>query len=317
MTLIVLANLAVFIGLMVFIARLRHLSLSTQILIGLVFGAAYGGALQLVYAGNPDAIRETMTWTNVVGTTYINLLKMVVMPLVLVMMGMVVSFIGGVLLLPIFGVSINMISLFGFLVVLGIVVDDAVVVGENVYEKRQSQSESEAAAIKGTEEVAAPVTFSVLTNIVAFLPLMFIPGETGKFWGPLPVVVIIVLALSLVESLFILPAHLAHTRPSEKSHGIGAWLHRAQQRFSRGFSRLVDFAYRPVLTLCLRFRYVTASLALATLIVVGGYATSSHMGMVLMPEVSADEIEAGVRMPVGTTPDQAAQNCRDRDRRPA
>ncbi len=110
-----------------------------------------------------------------------------------VMMGMAVSFIGGLLLLPLAGVSINMISLFGFLVVLGIVVDDAVVVGENVYEKRQSHGDYEVAAVDGTREVAGPVMFSILTNIVAFVPLMFIPGETGKFWGPLPVVVIIVL----------------------------------------------------------------------------------------------------------------------------
>lgn len=148
-----------------------------------------------------------------------------------VMMGMAVSFIGGVLLLPAAGVSINMISLFGFLVVLGIVVDDAVVVGENVYEKRQTLKDHEAAAVEGTQEVSGPVTFSILTNIVAFVPLLFIPGETGKFWGPLPVVVIIVLALSLVESLFILPAHLAHARDAGRNpNSIGARLHHLQQR---------------------------------------------------------------------------------------
>ncbi len=225
-----------------------------------------------------------------------------------VMMGMAVSFIGGLLVLPVASVSINMISLFGFLVVLGIVVDDAVVVGENVYEKRQSGTDHELAAIEGTREVAGPVTFSILTNIVAFVPLMFIPGETGKFWSPLPVVVIIVLALSLIESLFILPAHLAHTRStSESRRGMGGWLHRLQQQFSRGFNRLVELIYGPILRLCLRFRYITASIALGSLLIIGGYATSSHMGMILMPEVSADEIEAGVRMPVGTTPDQAAR----------
>jgi len=147
-----------------------------------------------------------------------------------------------------------------------------------------------------------------LTNIVAFVPLMFIPGETGKFWAPLPVVVIIVLSLSLVESLFILPAHLAHTR-TVKQHagGLRGWLHRGQQAFSHAFNRFVNFAFRPVLTLCLKFRYITTSLAIALFLIVGGYATSAHMGMILMPEVSADEIEAGVRMPVGTTPDQAAE----------
>ncbi|QDT11777.1 Multidrug resistance protein MdtB [Planctomycetes bacterium K23_9] len=225
-----------------------------------------------------------------------------------VMMGMAVSFIGGLLFLPAAGVSINMISLFGFLVVLGIVVDDAVVVGENVYEKRQTEDDDETAAIEGTSEVAGPVTFSILTNIVAFVPLMFIPGETGKFWAPLPVVVIIVLSLSLIESLFILPAHLAHARAAGKrKSGLRARLHNGQQRFSQAFNRFVEITFRPVLIVCLRFRYITASAALGLFLVVAGYATSAHMGMILMPEVSADEIEAGVRMPVGTTPDQAAR----------
>lgn len=227
-----------------------------------------------------------------------------------VMMGMVVSFVGGILFLPLFGVSINMISLFGFLVVLGIVVDDAVVVGENVYEERQSTKNLEAAAITGTRDVAAPVVFSILTNIVAFVPLMFIPGETGKFWGPLPVVVIIVLALSLIESLFILPAHLAHTRTQGRKFWLTQLLHRGQQAFGRSFNRAVEILYGPVLHLCLRFRYITASIALAMFLLVGGYATSAHMGMILMPEVSADEIEAGVRMPVGTTQDQSAEIAR-------
>ena len=225
-----------------------------------------------------------------------------------VMMGMAVSFIGGLLLLPVAGVSVNMISLFGFLVVLGIVVDDAVVVGENVYEKRGTESNYLTAAIEGTREVAGPVVFSILTNIVAFVPLMFIPGETGKFWGPLPVVVIIVLSLSLVESLFILPAHLAHARAAGKRRGgLGEKLHHGQQAFGQAFNRLVEIAYRPLLVFCLRFRYITACAALGVFLVVGGYATSAHMGMILMPEVSADEIEAGVRMPVGTTRDQAAE----------
>jgi multidrug efflux pump subunit AcrB len=161
------------------------------------------------------------------------------------------------------GVSVNMISLFGFLVVLGIVVDDAVVVGENVYEERRAGKSYLAAAIHGTQEMAGPVAFSILTNIVAFVPLMFIPGETGMFWGPLPVVVIIVLTLSLFEALFILPAHLAHTPAGGRRGGLGAWLHRGQQAFARGFDRVVDIVYRRLLVFCLRFRYVTATLALA------------------------------------------------------
>jgi multidrug efflux pump subunit AcrB len=224
-----------------------------------------------------------------------------------VMMGMSISFIGGMLVLPVVGVSINMISLFGFLVVLGIVVDDAVVVGENVYEYREKGETPIAAAIKGAREMALPVTFSILTNIVAFIPLMFIPGETGQFWKPLPIVVIIVLTVSLFEALFILPAHLGHAKKQRKTTGIRATLHGGQQAFSRLFNRGVETLYRPLLALALRFRYVTVTAALALLAVTGGYATSDHMGMVLMPEVSADEIEAAIRLPVGTTPEQAAR----------
>lgn len=224
-----------------------------------------------------------------------------------VMMGMTISFIGGMLFMPTAGVSINMISLFGFLIVLGIVVDDAVVVGENVYEYRQEGLPPLKAAIRGAREMATPVTFSILTNIVAFVPLMFIPGETGKFWRPLPIVVIIVLTVSLFEALFILPAHLAHLKERKARRGLRGWIHRGQRAFAKAFDRAVRLVYQPSLRLALQFRYVTLSAAIALLGVVGSYSLSAHMGMVLMPEVSADEIEAGVRLPVGTTPEQAAR----------
>jgi len=223
-----------------------------------------------------------------------------------VMAGMAISFIGGHLVLPFVGVSINMISLFGFLIVLGIVVDDAVVVGENVYEYRQKGLDPIAAAIRGTREVSGPVIFSILTNVVAFVPLLFIPGETGKFWRPLPIVVIVVLLLSLLEALFILPAHLAHIRSIEHKRGLGGRLHDLQQAFSRFVSRMIETYYRPFLRFTFRIRYITVAAAVAVLTIVLSYSTSSHMGLILMPEVSANEIEAGVRLPVGATPDQAA-----------
>ncbi|MGJ3241518.1 MAG: efflux RND transporter permease subunit [Opitutales bacterium] len=224
-----------------------------------------------------------------------------------VMMGMTISFVGGLVFLPIIGVSINMISMFGFLVVLGIVVDDAIVVGENVYASRQEEKNPLVAAVVGAREMAGPVTFSILTNIVAFVPLLFIPGTTGKLWWPLPAVVITVLALSLFEAFFILPAHLGHTRQSGKSRTrLGGRLHQAQQAFSRSFERFVRTRYRAFLEVCLRWRYATLTAGLGLFLVVGGYALSDHMGMVLMPEVAADEIEAGIRLPVGTTNEQAA-----------
>ena len=223
-----------------------------------------------------------------------------------VMMGMTISFVGGLIFLPLLGVSINMISMFGFLVVLGIVVDDAIVVGENIYEHRRRAESPVHAAITGVREVAGPVTFSILTNVVAFIPLLFIPGETGKFWWPLPAVVIVILTLSLIEALFILPAHLAHSKTSGKSR-VGARLHGVQQGFANGFQGFVDRKFRAFLNLCLRNRYVTIVAASASIFIVGGFGLSGHMGMILMPQVSADEIEAGVSLPVGTTPDQAAR----------
>lgn len=223
-----------------------------------------------------------------------------------VMMGMTISFIGAILFLPVVGVSINMISMFAFLVVLGIVVDDAIVVGENVYENRQKGLDHMTAAIAGTQEIAKPVTVAIITTIVAFVPLLFMPGTTGKFWWPLPAVVITVLALSLIEALYILPAHLAHSSSKPRS-AVGVRLHELQQRFARAFSQFVNTRYRSFLDLCLKHRYVTITVALALLVVVGGYARSGHMGMILMPQVAADEIEAGIRLPVGTTPDQAAR----------
>jgi len=223
-----------------------------------------------------------------------------------VMMGMTISFIGGLAILPAIGVSINMISMFAFLVVLGIVVDDAIVVGENIYEYRQQGMGLLEAAIEGTLDIARPVTFSILTNIIAFVPLLFVPGVTGKFWLPLSIVVIIVLAVSLLEALFILPAHLGHS--SQKSRfKLGQYLDRRQKAFAKRFNRFVEKRYRPFLKVCLKHRYITLSSAVALLVIVSAYAYSDHMGMIMMPEVSADEIEAGVSLPVSTTLDQAAK----------
>ncbi|NBB93550.1 MAG: AcrB/AcrD/AcrF family protein [Gammaproteobacteria bacterium] len=222
-----------------------------------------------------------------------------------IMMGMTISFVGAINFLPGFGISINMISMFGFLVALGIVVDDAIVVGENVYEHRERGLGMTEAAITGAREIAWPVTFSILTNIVAFLPVMFIPGIMGQYWWPMPVVVVTVLALSLLEALFILPSHLANIK--ERSHAaVGETLHTIQRRFARGFANWIDKRYRPFLETCLRHRYVSLTGAVMLLAVAGGYALSDHLGMVMMPEQPADEIEAGVRLPVGTTRDVSA-----------
>ena len=127
-----------------------------------------------------------------------------------VMLGIPISFLGSFLLLPQLGITINMISMFAFILALGIVVDDAIVVGENIYEHEQRGEPRLRAAILGAKEVAVPVTFSILTNIVTFIPLMMIEGTMGKFFRVMPIVVITTFVVSLFESLFVLPAHLGH-----------------------------------------------------------------------------------------------------------
>ena len=136
-----------------------------------------------------------------------------------VTMGIPISFLGAFLFLPSLGITINIISMFAFIVALGIVVDDAIVVGENIYEYRQAGMPALRAAIQGARDVLLPVTFSILTNIVAFLPLCFVPGFMGKIWKSIPFVVITVFSISWVEALLILPCHLAHGRMGKPGGG--------------------------------------------------------------------------------------------------
>jgi multidrug efflux pump subunit AcrB len=215
-----------------------------------------------------------------------------------VMMGIPISFLGGLLMLPMLGVSINMISMFAFLIALGIVVDDAIVVGENVYEYHQRGRPFLEAAITGAREVAMPVTFSVLTNVVAFLPLFFIPGFVGKIWRVIPSVVVTVFLISLVECLYVLPAHLGHS--GRIRSGWGRRLHTRQQRFSKWFSHLIYDRYAPFLDAVLHRRYLTVSIAVGILMLTVGYVASKRMGMVLMPRVESDFAVVTAIMPYGT-----------------
>lgn len=215
-----------------------------------------------------------------------------------VMMGLPISFIGVFLFLPFAGVTINMMSLFAFIIALGIVVDDAVVVGENVYHYHQEGEEFLTAAIKGAREVSVPVTFSILTNIAAFLPIYFIPGTTGKMFQMIPVVVCLVFVISLVESLVILPAHLGHQRERPR-RGLRGWLHRRQQAFSKAFLHWVRFRYGPFLGFTLRHRYVTIAIAMALLAVTLSYVLSGRMGFQLFPLVESDFADASAVLPFG------------------
>ena len=216
-----------------------------------------------------------------------------------VMMGIPVSFMGSFLFLPAADVTINMMSLFAYIVALGIVVDDAIVVGENVYHYHQEGLPFLQAAIRGAREVAMPVVFSILTNIATFLPIYFVPGTIGKIFQMIPVVVCITFLISLIESLFVLPAHLGHQRERER-HGLSAWLHNRQQAFSRAFLRWVRERYGPFLLFTLRHRYITVSIAISLLVSLMAYALSGRLGFQLFPIVESDFAEASLALPYGT-----------------
>ena len=216
-----------------------------------------------------------------------------------VMMGIPVSFLGAMLLMPVAGLSINMMTMFAFILALGIVVDDAIVVGENIYHYRQEGLPFLDAAVVGTREVCLPVVFSILTNIAAFLPLAFLPGIMGKFMWMLPVVVISAFVISLLECLFILPAHLGHGR-SRKRRGVNRWIHAGQQRFSDWFVRQVRTKYAPLLDFALRMRYVVVAAAIAILALTVGYVRSGRMGFEMFPKVESDYAYAYVSLPYGS-----------------
>ena len=216
-----------------------------------------------------------------------------------VMMGIPISFLGAMLLMPAAGLSINMITMFAFILSLGIVVDDAIVVGENVYHYQQDGLSGIESAIRGAREVCTPVGFSILTNIVAFVPLMVMPGMMGRIMGMLPIVVISVFLISWVESLYILPSHLSHLRKKEPKGLLGI-LHRFQQRFSHAFRNWVQTQYGSFLDFCLSHRYVVVAAAISILILVGGYWASGRMGFSMFTEVESDFAIASVYLPFGS-----------------
>jgi len=216
-----------------------------------------------------------------------------------VSLGIPISFLGSLLFLPSMDISINMISMFAFIITLGIVVDDAIVVGENVYYYQQKGVPTLKAAIQGARDIAVPVMFSVLTNMVAFMPLLFVPGFMGKIFKQIPVVVISVFAISLVESLLILPAHLGHHKQRSRIR-VMEWLHQLQQRFSGWFIQTVNGKYGPILDLTLRYRYATLSIGIAVLLITLAFAFSGRMGMILFPKVESDYAFAKATLPYGS-----------------
>jgi multidrug efflux pump subunit AcrB len=214
-----------------------------------------------------------------------------------VFLGVPVSFMGAFILMPLVGGTFNIMSLFAFITVLGIVVDDAIVTGENIYSKMREGLPPVDAAIVGTKEIALPVTFGILTTIVAFLPMTDMgSNRIGFMVLQIPMVVIPVLLFSLIESKFVLPSHLSHIKPREDSDNINT-LSQVQMKISRGLERFVGEYYTPFLDNCLKNKAITLVTLIAIASIAMAWAATGHMRFTFFPRVESEELKISLVMP--------------------
>jgi multidrug efflux pump subunit AcrB len=222
-----------------------------------------------------------------------------------VCIGIPVSFMGALALMPLLGVTINLISLFAFILVLGMVVDDAIITGENIYSHIKKHGESVDAVILGAQEVAVPVTFGLLTTVAAFLPLLFMEGNRGPIFAQIPLIIIPVLCFSWVESKLILPAHLRHVHLQKKKTGP---LLRVQARVADGLEQFIQKLYRPVLKLALERRLLTFAIFTAALLIIVSFVVSGRYGYNFFPRIQSETARATLVMPAGTSIEQTRRH---------
>ena len=213
-----------------------------------------------------------------------------------VSLGIPICFLGAFALMPGLDLSVNMVSCFAFILVLGIVVDDAIIVGENIHRHQERHGDGLRGAVDGAREIGRPVVYAVLTTAAAFLPLLFVTGAFGQMFQVVPLVVLPCLFFSLLESLGILPAHLAHGRRRRRA---GSW-RRLQQRIAGGLLWFVRSGYEPALDAALRWRYVTAAVGLAALLLTGGLALGGGTSFQFAPSIENEFMTASITMPLGT-----------------
>jgi multidrug efflux pump subunit AcrB len=220
--------------------------------------------------------------------------------------GIAVAFMGTFALLPANDVSLNILSTFAFLLVLGIVVDDAIVVGESIHQQTHRIGGGPKAAIEGAFIVSKPVFFAVLTTMIAFAPWFFISGEDAQVTRQLSIVITVALCISLIEAFFILPAHLRELHHREK---LNRWS-RMQKKFEEGIVGFANHRYRAWITKAIEHRYITASIFVASFIISVGIFSSGWVKFAFMPEVENEIIYVNVELPVGT-PYERALNILD------
>lgn len=213
-----------------------------------------------------------------------------------VTLGIPISFMAGLMVLPRFNVSINMVSLFAFIMVLGIVVDDAIIIGESIFRKHEEGSTPFKGTIEGTLEVGRPVIFAILTTIVAFWPLLMIRGFMGKVLGAIPIVVIMVLLASLVECLLILPAHLLRSRQAAVTREGDA---DREGYISLGLKWIISGPYSRLVNFCVRWRYATVAVGIMVLMLSLGALRGGLIKFVFFPRIEGDMLQCTLSMPVG------------------
>ncbi|MFT5691662.1 MAG: multidrug efflux pump subunit AcrB [Oceanicoccus sp.] len=216
-----------------------------------------------------------------------------------VAIGIPVALLGTLAALPFTDITISTMTVMAFILVLGIVVDDAIVVGERIYGHEQMGKSPIDAAVDGTWEVSVPVIFGVLTTVAAFLPLIMVEGRMAGFFSPIGWVVIFALICSLIESQLILPSHLAHRDRSEPTAGLSAWWNRFQGRLSAWLENLALKRYMPFVRLVLEWRYVSASICLGVLILALSLIASGRVVFGFFPAIEGDRVYAGLEMPEG------------------
>ncbi len=229
-----------------------------------------------------------------------------------VALGIPISLAGGLALMAATGETLNMLSLFGLIMVLGLIVDDAIVVGESIYVRRRSTDDSIKAAVDGTAEVAWPVIAAVTTTVVAFLPLFFVSGVMGKFIRHIPIPVVAALLVSLFECLLILPVHLRHLpdlrqRPAA---GIMRWPRLIRRRISNGLEWFIEEVYGRCIDIVLRWRYVGLAAAVPILLLTVGMIKGGVVKFVFFPEVDNDFLFARVELAAGTPLDETKRVAR-------
>lgn len=216
-----------------------------------------------------------------------------------VTVGIFTAFGGAFLLLPMLDVSLNMLSLFAFLLVIGIVVDDAIVVGENIHDRVERGERGLTAAVVGTQMVAKPVIFAVITTIMMFSPWMLITGPTVQFTKQISLVVIAALTFSLIESLLILPAHLSHLKP-QSNKGIFGPLIALQRGIAYTLVAVARGIYRPLAKLSIRNRYATVIAFTGIFFVSITLMSTNRVGSVFMPQIENETIQVTIQLAEGT-----------------